>query len=56
MALVRIMDGWWDTEAGCMVDPTKPVKPPKHAPVAPKPELVDNSTAAPKKAAKKAKK
>jgi len=53
MALVQLNNGLWDTEAKAFVDPTEATKQPDSAA---KTEAVDNSTEAPKKPAKKAKK
>lgn len=53
MAKVNTMQGMYDTELQAFVDAVKPEKQPDSAT---KQEAVDNSTAAPKKPAKKAKK
>lgn len=53
MALVATMQGMYDTDKQAFMDA---VEAPKQPDSATKPEAVDNSTAAPKKTAKKAKK
>ena len=53
MALVQLNNGLWDTDAKAFVDPAEAQKQPDSAA---KTEAVDNSTEAPKKPVKKAKK
>lgn len=53
MALVQLNGGLWDTDAKAFVDPAEAQKQPDSAA---KTDAVDNSTEAPKKPVKKAKK